>query len=379
MDRVKVRRILTEYFSEDELKTLCFDLGIDYENLPGEGKEAKSRELIAYCERCGRLLELMEVGEQLRSNVSWKDELERESLESQLRHNLPPRGEFVGRHAEIARIQEAFRSGAHVVCIDGIGGIGKTALALQVAYECLKASQGKVMDMEVVTFEGLVWITARDREIFLELVLDTIARTLEYPGITQQPLEEKQDSVRRLLRKQRVLLIVDNFETVDDERIRDFLFSLPEPSRALITTRERNIGEAWAVSVKSLPEPEALTLIRYEAARLDLRSVQAADDRLLLRLYEAAGGAPLAIKWAMGQIKQRGQSLDMVLAALHNARGDVFKTFSRSWQLLSNDARSILLSMPFLLTPLGGKPLRPLPIFTILRLMKLWVNLSRCR
>jgi hypothetical protein len=41
-----LREILSERLSLEEIRTLCFDLGIDYDNLPGEGKTAKARELM---------------------------------------------------------------------------------------------------------------------------------------------------------------------------------------------------------------------------------------------------------------------------------------------------------------------------------------------
>lgn len=55
-----LHRKLTETFNEDELKTLCFDLGIDYENVSGDNKAAKARELVDDCKRKGRILELIE-------------------------------------------------------------------------------------------------------------------------------------------------------------------------------------------------------------------------------------------------------------------------------------------------------------------------------
>ena len=55
----QLRQILVEYFDEGELKTLCFDLGIDYESLPGAGKANKARDLVAYVQRHGRLQELI--------------------------------------------------------------------------------------------------------------------------------------------------------------------------------------------------------------------------------------------------------------------------------------------------------------------------------
>jgi hypothetical protein len=261
--------------------------------------------------------------------------------------NLPPRGEFIGREKEKAGVWEALSSRWPLTCIDGIGGIGKTALALEVAAECLRASRGEMPANGMPTFDGFIWTTAKDRELALNDVLDAIARTLDYPGIAQQPLEEKQESVRKLLQTKPYLLIVDNFETVKDDAVRDFLLRLPEPSKALITSREQKLRQAWAVSLKGLEQEEALTLIRSEGRRLGLASVEKAEERVLLRLYQATGGAPLAIKWAVGQIKQKGQSLDTVLAALYEAKGGIFEeVFARSWSLLSEEARRILMAMP---------------------------------
>lgn len=56
---VDLRRILTLLFDEEELRTLCFDLNVDYDSLRGEGKAAKARELVALTERLGQL-ELLE-------------------------------------------------------------------------------------------------------------------------------------------------------------------------------------------------------------------------------------------------------------------------------------------------------------------------------
>jgi len=266
-------------------------------------------------------------------------------------HNLPPRSEFIGREAEKARVHEALRSRSYLVSVDGIGGIGKTALALEVAHECLRASRSEELADRVATFNGFIWTTAKDRDLTLNGLLDAIARTLDYPGIMQQPVEEKRIAVRKLLQEKPYLLIVDNFETITDAGVRDFLLDLPEPSRALITTREQKLCQVWTISLKDLTEPEALALIRNEGKRLELASLEHAEDRVLLHLYQATGGAPLAIKWAVGQIKQRGQSLDTVLAALHDARGSIFDSiFARSWDLLSKSARQVLIVMPLFAT-----------------------------
>jgi hypothetical protein len=68
---VELRQILVEHFSEEDLRTLCFDLGVEYTDLGGEGRASNARELIAYLERRGRVGELVRAVKQRRSKVSW--------------------------------------------------------------------------------------------------------------------------------------------------------------------------------------------------------------------------------------------------------------------------------------------------------------------
>lgn len=60
LDRTELFEILKTYFDDNELRDLCFAMSIDYESLPGAGKAAKARELIAYCERHRRIADLVE-------------------------------------------------------------------------------------------------------------------------------------------------------------------------------------------------------------------------------------------------------------------------------------------------------------------------------
>jgi hypothetical protein len=59
----QIRRELTDRVDEEELRTLCFDWGIDYDSLPGKGKAAKVRELVSREQRrdgVGRLRQWLE-------------------------------------------------------------------------------------------------------------------------------------------------------------------------------------------------------------------------------------------------------------------------------------------------------------------------------
>ena len=58
------------------MRTLCFNLDVNYEDLPTVGRVHKARELISYLERRGRIPELVQMGEQLRPNLSWGDAIQ---------------------------------------------------------------------------------------------------------------------------------------------------------------------------------------------------------------------------------------------------------------------------------------------------------------
>ena len=58
-DRNALLRFLENHYTLDGLKTLCFNLFVDYDNLGGDTKNAKARELILHLERVGRLPDLL--------------------------------------------------------------------------------------------------------------------------------------------------------------------------------------------------------------------------------------------------------------------------------------------------------------------------------
>jgi hypothetical protein len=60
MDRIALRKFLSKKYSSAELKTLAYDLGVEYDDLEGDGKTAKIIALITYFERRDRYQELVD-------------------------------------------------------------------------------------------------------------------------------------------------------------------------------------------------------------------------------------------------------------------------------------------------------------------------------
>jgi hypothetical protein len=69
----QLRELVDQHFNDEELRDLCFDLGVDYDNLGGRGTAANGRELIDLLQRQQRLPDLIALARQQRPNVTWPD------------------------------------------------------------------------------------------------------------------------------------------------------------------------------------------------------------------------------------------------------------------------------------------------------------------
>ncbi len=72
-NRMKLRELLNMYFSESEIQALCFDLNIDYENLPGNRKGDKVIGLLASIERREQIPDLLKLCAARRPNAPWHE------------------------------------------------------------------------------------------------------------------------------------------------------------------------------------------------------------------------------------------------------------------------------------------------------------------
>jgi LuxR family glucitol operon transcriptional activator len=272
--------------------------------------------------------------------------------------NLPPRfyGRLIGREKDLDRVMEGLDSQLPLITVEGFAGIGKTSLAIEIGYLCLHKSDIDVSG--VVSFEYVVWISAKDKpdqKHWLNEVLNEIARVMGYFKITQRPpgeLRQKELDLDRLLRTNKVLVIVDNFETTDDPYLIEWIQRMPEPSKVLITSRATKLRAAWAIDLKGLDDHEALRLIRQQAHALGLRFIESETDERLLSLVKVTAANPKALELALGHIKGGTLSLRQVTNQLYtnnpNKRMEqVFEYLhSQSWKLIGAEAQKLLLVAP---------------------------------
>lgn len=265
-----------------------------------------------------------------------------------LYQNLPPRFEhFLGRQMELASVVDGLNSFQSLLAIEGMGGVGKTTLAIEMAYQCLQGSDL----MPNSLFDAAVWVSAAgrlDQKLWFSDVLSTIARVLDYHSVAQLSFEEKCTRVTELLHTYQTLVIIDNFDTIDDPRLLTWIQQIPEPSKVLVTSRDTHrLPKVWTLHLKGLVGDDALELIDYHARKLNLTVMESAEAKDLLHVTH---GNPQAIAMVLGDLKSRGLGLHQVLDGLSGAGDDVLDhLFTRSWiELAKNlEARQILLAMSF--------------------------------
>ncbi len=283
-----------------------------------------------------------------------------------VQHNLPGRDSrgLIGRDDELKRVHEILRPYPHsqypTITIDGVGGVGKTALAVETAYNYVENEPSEPEE----AFTAVVWASAK-RTVLADRVIEqtptfrnisdlysAIATTLDRSDVLAADADDHGRIIRELLSQQgtRVLLVVDNLETVDDERVLHFLRDLPAPTKAVITTRHRVEG-AVPLRLEGL-DPEFATDLAGDAAGFHGIALEPKTAEAISR---DTGGIPLAILWSVAQIAKRGDP-ERVLLRLRSATGEYAQfCFQESVALLAErnqeSARSLLYAVSLFSDP----------------------------
>lgn len=249
-------------------------------------------------------------------------------------HNLPQPDymTFIGRQKELEQLRHHLlpHDRAWQMVIAGVGGVGKSSLALNLAHYYCEHYQHLP---EKERFEAIIWITAKEDVLTvigrkpsllpnlvlrtLEDMYTTIAQTLEREDITRALPQEQTHLVQKALAAQRTLLIIDNLESVTDQRVQTFLYHLPAPTKCIITSREW-IDSAVVLRLTGLPFEEAERMIREEAAIRHL----AIGEEQLQQLFRRTEGLPLPIKLGIARLAS-GENFQQVLRWLGDAEGNL--------------------------------------------------------
>jgi predicted ATPase/class 3 adenylate cyclase/DNA-binding CsgD family transcriptional regulator len=223
-----------------------------------------------------------------------------------LPNNLPLQlTSFVGREREIAEVKRLLTN-TRLLTLTGIGGAGKTRLALQVAAEVLE------------NFRDGVWLVELARLFDGELVPKTVGLTL---GMREEVGRPVLDTLIDHLRTKHLLIVLDNCEHLIEACaiLSEALLRAIPTLHILATSREPlGIGGEtnWRVPPLSLPDTKRLppleSLTQYEAVQLFIEravSVQpgfaltSSNALAVAQICQQLDGIPLAIELAAARVK----------------------------------------------------------------------------
>ena len=211
--------------------------------------------------------------------------------------NLPPAvTSFIGRESEVVEVQSAVRT-HRLVTLTGVGGVGKTRLALEVA--------ARLAD----EFPDGVWFFELAAVADPAAVPDAIAAVL---GITQQPGKTVGESVAVALEGRVRLLVFDNCEHILDAVADLVEVTLAQSAtvRILATSRE-GLGIAdeqlWPVAsldVGAGVDSAAVTLFVERARNVTphFSLADADESTAVTEICRRLDGIPLAIELAASRI-----------------------------------------------------------------------------
>ena len=212
---------------------------------------------------------------------------------------------LIGRDAEVSNLQAAVRS-HRLVTLAGVGGVGKTRLALEVARQLADE------------FVDGVWIFELAAVADPAAVPDAVAAVL---GITQQPGKTVCESVAAALEGRVRLLVFDNCEHVVDS-VADLVAAILAASatvKVLATSREGiGVADEQLWRVPSLDVGAAMELF-VERAQSMVSDTLADEATAVADVCRRLDGIPLAIELAASRMAS------MTAAEVRDRLDDRFK------------------------------------------------------
>jgi hypothetical protein len=241
--------------------------------------------------------------------------------------------------------------GPQIISIEGLGGLGKTALAYAAVREALASGP----------WADLAWVSAVDRPFYLweapdtppplnpDRIIEQIAMQLDLPEETiNLPSEERRNAVKTTLSNRPYLVVLEDLEP--EHRPRDFLPNLitpTGPTRFILTSRQRLpvLPGCANLFLHELSRDACFAIMRYEALE---RKMQISEEDMD-RVYAMVGGNPMALKLIVGQAVSLPlhRVLENLLPATKGTpAGNILQQIYRhSWKLLLPASRQVLFAM----------------------------------
>lgn len=237
----------------------------------------------------------------LQADPDWEPLVEYLSEDSAVLHNLPE-AEYedtglVGRDSEVEELLGLLRRRREpILTVTGEGGIGKTALALEVAY--------RLVDEPNPHFDAILWtslkherLTAHGVREIHDATVDLLSASQSLGSVLDADFRGSLNDLAEALAGLNVLIVFDNLETIGGAEFRELYETLPDTVSYLVTSRQ-GVGEfERRYPLSPLSDKQAVHLFNdlVRSRRMSVLLRLSKDSRL--QIVQGLRNSPLAIRW----------------------------------------------------------------------------------
>ncbi|MFB2758739.1 NB-ARC domain-containing protein [Shewanella xiamenensis] len=228
---------------------------------------------------------------------------------------------FLGRENDRKAICKLLTSNTRVVSIVGEGGVGKTALAQRCLYDILELCESKGDTANL--FDMIVWVSLKTNRLTssgAESIKDAINSssklfeeiTDNFVGDSTTDIGANLQEISDYMETFKILLCIDNLETISNGEIRDFLANIPSSSKVLITTR-MGLGEIeYRYKLDKLDDKPSISLMRSMSRLLNVEILYKKNQESLNQLCKRLYNNPLLIRWYVLAIAAGSNASDLL-------------------------------------------------------------------
>jgi predicted ATPase/DNA-binding XRE family transcriptional regulator len=263
---------------------------------------------------------------------------------------LRPATSFVGRASELRTIEaRLLEENCRLLTLTGLGGVGKTRLALEAAAALAPAyADGVCVVVPLAGAEDAAGVAA------------AVLRRLGLPPVGG----DANGHLLRALRRRHLLLLLDTVEHLARDAgvlalLSELLAAAPGVA-LLVTSRERlNLQEEWVLPLEGLPPDEAAIALFTERARQAGGDVPL-DGATVAEICRLVEGLPLAVELAAGwaqfltpaqiaaQLRAGLPPLPARMRNIPERHRSLQALFDQSWALLPEPRRAIFMRLAVL-------------------------------